>query len=185
MEDSQIIELYNARSSAAVKETDKKYGRLCYSVADGILHSREDDEECVNDTYLAVWNKIPPEKPDIFSAFLCKITRNLALKKYEYKRAKKRREPDAAIDELAEILPDNEDLHGKIEAKELGEAINAFLRSLPPDERNMFIRRYWLFDPVKRIAADFRFSVSKVKSILFRTRKKLKEYIINYYKEDM
>ena len=90
MEDFQIIALYFARSSAAIDETHKKYGRLCYSVADSVLHCKEDTEECINDAYMAVWNTIPPDRPDHLSAFLCKIVRNLALKKYGQSHAKKR-----------------------------------------------------------------------------------------------
>ncbi len=182
MEDCQIISMYFARDSAAISETDKKYGRLCYSVADGILHCREDNEECVNDTYLAAWNTIPPRNPACFSAYLCRITRNLSLKKYEHRHAKKRN-PDVEVplSELSEIVRSNSDVAGEAELRELGEHITLFLRSLPQDERNVFILRYWSFRPVKAIASQLGFSQSKVKSMLMRTRGKLSEYLKEHY----
>ena len=135
MDDMQIIRLYYARDPTAISETDKKYGRLCYAVADGILHCREDNEECVNDTYLAAWNTIPPEKPEHLSAFLCRIARNLSLKKYERRHAKKRNaDLDVSLSELEEVLPGGSDTADEIEIRELGAIIRLFLRSLPPPQ---------------------------------------------------
>lgn len=182
MEDLQIISLYNARDATAVRETDIKYGRLCYSVADGILHCKEDNEECVNDTYLTAWNSIPPDNPEYLSAYLCRITRNLALKKYKFIHAKKRNSAlDISLSELDNIVSNNDELLKVVEAKELGREISMFLRSLPLTERNIFIRKYVLFHTVKSIAVDFSFSQSKVKSMLARTRKKLGDHLKNYY----
>ena len=174
MEDCQIIALYNARNSIAIQETSKKYGRLCYMIADGILHCKEDNEECVNDTYLTAWNTIPPENPNYLSSYLCRITRNLSLKKYEHEHARKRNKDFlVSISELEEILTDSNDILQEMEEKELGETINRFLWTLPIEERNLFIRRYFLFQPIKLIASELSFSQSKVKSALSRTRKRL------------
>lgn len=182
MEDFQIIALYFARDQAAIRETDLKYGRLCYSIADAVLHCRQDDEECINDTYLTAWNKIPPEKPVYLSAFLCRIARNLSLKMYERRQAKKRNADfDISLSEIENILPNARDMHEEIELRELGNIISSFLRTLPLDERNVFIRRYILFHSIKNIAADFSFSQSKVKSMLSRTRKKLKQHLKQHY----
>lgn len=183
MEDNKIVALYNARDSNALHETNIKYGKLCYMVANDILHCREDSEECVNDTYLTAWNTIPPEQPKHLSAYLCCITRNLSLKKYEYAHAKKRNaDLEISISELEEILTDRKDILHEIECRELGETINRFLRSLPIEERNVFIRRYWLFNSIKMIATDFSYSQSKIKSMLSRTRKKLGIFLDTYYK---
>ncbi len=182
MEDFQIISLYFARDQAAISQTHLKYGKLCYSVADAVLHCRQHNEECVNDTYLTAWNKIPPEKPAYLSAFLCRIARNLSLKMYERRRAKKRNSDlDISLSEIENILPNKRDMYEEIELKELGNVISTFLRTLPPDERNVFIRRYMLFHSVRTIAADFSFSQSKVKSMLSRTREKLKRHLKQNY----
>ena len=183
MEDFQIIALYNSRDPKAIDETHTKYGRLCYGIANGILRNKEDSEESVNDTYMAVWNAIPPENPEHFSAYLCGIVRNVSLKKYEYRHAAKRNERlTAPLDELENVLSDSSyEAIRKLEAEELGRTINGFLRTLPRDERNIFIRRYWLFHNIKQIAADFSYSESKIKSLLFRTRNKLREYLLKYY----
>lgn len=187
MEDYQIIALYNSRDSKAIDETHAKYGRLCYSIADGILHSRQDSEESVNDTYMAVWNAIPPDEPECFSAYLCRIVRNVSLKKYEYLHAAKRNKKlNVPLEELENVIADSSyEALVNVEVKELGHAISAFLRTLQWEERNIFIRRYWFFHKTKEIAADFSCSESKVKSQLFRTRNKLRDYLLkNYFKED-
>ena len=127
--DKQIIDLYWHRDESAIEETDKKYGRMLYSLSYSVLSSREDAEECVNDTYLTVWNKIPPTRPNNFTAFICKITRNLSLKKLELSNAMKR-SADAVISlsEIEATMPDNHIAPG-IEDEELGKLISAFLWS--------------------------------------------------------
>lgn len=187
MDDSKIIALYNLRDPTAITQTHIKYGRLCYGIADGILHCKEDSEESVNDTYMAVWERIPPENPEHFSAYLCGIVRNVSLKKYEYKNAQKRNEGrNTPLEELENVLPDpSRDALCALESRELGEAINAFLRTLPREDRNIFIRRYWFFHKTRQIAADFSCTESRIKSILFRTRKKLRAYLTkNYFREE-
>ena len=177
MEDTQIIELYFARDEQAISETDMKYGRLCFSVANNILANDEDSKECVNDTYLSVWNKIPPTRPSHFTAFLCKIVRNLSLKKLEFATAMKRN-PDVMVsfEELESVLKDERIAPG-VEDEYLGSLISDFLRTEKEDARNVFLRKYWFFDSVSDIAARYGFNENKVKSMLFRARSRLREYL--------
>ena len=177
MEDLQIIELYFARDEQAIKETDAKYGRLCFRVAYQILANNEDSEECVNDTYLDEWNKIPPARPDNFRTFLCKITRNLSLKKLEAAKAMKRvSNAVLSLSELEEILPDDRIAPG-VEEEEIGRLVSAFLWQEKEEARNVFLRKYWYFDSISDIAARYSFSENKVKSMLFRTRNRLRKYL--------
>ncbi len=175
MDDHQIIELYFARSETAIQETDQKYGKLCFGIAWNILFNREDAEECVNDTYLGVWNAIPPQRPYSFSAFISKITRNLSLKRLSYNTAIKRfHQTDLPFSELEATLPDNR-FNPVIDDEGLGQIISDFLHSEKEESRNVFIRRYWFFDSVTDIAERYSFSESKVKSMLLRTRNRLRE----------
>ena len=180
MEDSKIIGLYLDRDENAVKETAAKYGGYCYSIAFRVLNSREDSEESVNDTYLEVWNSIPPHVPEIFSAFIGKITRRSAISRLRKKTAAKRGggEYELTLDELSECIPDLSDPQKETENKIITDVLNSFLRDLKETERNVFIRRYWHMEPVEVIAGRFSFSESKVKSMLMRTRNKLKNRLI-------
>lgn len=146
-------------------------------MAYNILGNAEDAEECVNDTLLSVWNAIPQTIPENLKAFVCRIARNTALKKLEYNTAEKR-SPNAAISlaELEEIVSDKRASSDDAE-ENISEAISEFLRLQKPEIRKVFIRRYWFFDPVSEIAKRFSFSESKVKSMLFHTRKKLRSYL--------
>ena len=178
MTDENIIKLYFERSELAILETDKKYSRLCNNVAENILKIREDIEECINDTYLSVWNKIPPVKPHIFSAFLCKITKNLALKKYEYLTAEKRNPNlEVVLLELEECVSGRESIEDHINEKELVILITNFLRQQRQRERAVFILRYWYLEPIHQIAKKTGCSKSNVKVILMRTRRQLQEYL--------
>lgn len=143
----------------------------------GILRSREDSEECVNDTYVGAWNAIPPHRPNSLSAFLGKLTRRISLKRLRSQNAEKRGggEYALALDELGECIPDRESVEKKVEEKRVAECISAFLRTLPATERKVFVQRYFYLRSVKEIAHSFTFSQSKVKSMLHRTRGKLKE----------
>lgn len=176
MDDRQIIELYNERSEAAISETADKYGRYCHYVAYNILYNEQDSEECVNDTWFRAWNTIPPQQPNRLSTFLGKITRNLALDKYRYYNREKRGGGQAALvlDELNECLPAASDTEQAVDEKLLVEVLNGFLRSLPAEKRQMFVRRYWYLSSVSEIAKDFGISESNTKIILLRTRNKLK-----------
>ncbi|MBO7250896.1 MAG: sigma-70 family RNA polymerase sigma factor [Clostridia bacterium] len=178
MNDINIIELYFARDEQAIKQTDIKYGRLCHSIAYNILKNDEDSKECVNDTYIGLWNAIPPAKPDNFKAFICKIARNLSLKRLEsMSRQKRANSTLISIDELAEILPD-ESIATNTSDEDIAKLISNFLKSQKEDIRGIFIRKYYFFDSVSDIALRYSFSESKVKSILHRTRAKLKDYLI-------
>ncbi len=172
MDDSKIIELYFERDNAAIRETKTKYSRLLYSVSYNILNVREDAEECENDTYMAAWDQIPPTKPQILSAFLSRITRNLSFKKLRQQTAQKRGGGNATLplDELVNSIPDSANAISQLE---LTEILNTFLRELPTRERQVFICHYWYCDSIKDIARQFGFTQSKVKMMLSRTRTRL------------
>ncbi len=177
MEDKQIVELYWARSEQAIAETDAKYGGYCYSIAYNVLANREDAEESVSDTYMAAWNALPPQRPAVLATFLGKITRNLSISRWRARSANKRGggELVIALDELGECVASTQETEAELIAKEAVAVFNSFLRELPKEERIIFLRRYWCLDSVSMIADSFGFSQSKVKSMLHRTRKKLRE----------
>ncbi len=179
MEDDQIIALYWNRDEEAIAETAKKYGRYCHAISFRILQNNEDSEECVNDVYLAAWNGIPPGRPSVLSAFLAKITRNLALNRYEQSSAKKRGggEVPLAIEELEECLPGGDNVEKAVEDAALTELFNQFLASLHVESRRIFMRRYWYFDTVREIAARYGIGESRVKMSLLRSRRKLKQFL--------
>ena len=179
MDDEQIIDLFWARSERAIGETDKKYGTFCYGLAFRILDDPQDSEECVNDTYLKTWNAIPPGRPGSLIAFLGKITRNLALNRREKNFAEKRGggEVPAALDELAECIPDPNSLDRRMEQKALTESLNRFLGKLSGESRRIFLSRYWELCSVREIADIYGISESKVKVSLYRTRGKLKSFL--------
>jgi len=178
MDDQQIIDLYFDRNEQAITETDVKYGKLCHSIAYNILSNREDTEECVNDTYIGVWNAIPPTRPNNFMAFVCRIARNLSLKRLEFlKREKRSADVILSLDELSAVLPD-ERYAPDVSDEDVGRLISQFLRTQKEDVRNVFIRKYYFFDSVKEIAERYSFTESKVKNMLFYTRNKLKDYLI-------
>jgi len=176
VEDSNIIALYFQRSEDAIRQTAEKYGGYCYSIAYHILANKGDAEEAVNDTYLGAWKAIPPHEPKRLGAFLGKITRRIAINRYESNRTAKRGggETALALEELAGCIPSDQDPEQEAEAAELTRLLNRFVRSLPETERRVFLRRYWYLDSVAEIAGCTGFSQSKVKSMLFRTRNKLR-----------
>ncbi len=175
MEDQAIIDLYWQRNPQAIEESSQKYGKLCRSVAFGVLRNQEDSEECVNDTWLRAWDSIPPQRPTKLSAFLSRITRNLALDRYDYNHAAKRTgSVDVLLSELSDCIPDQKDDY---EALALNELLNRFLRALPEKQRNLFLRRYWYCQSIEELCHKYRMSQSAVKSDLFRTRNRLKEFL--------
>lgn len=177
MEDSKIIDLYFERSQSAIKETHEKYGHYCHTIAYNVLYSYEDAEECVNDTYLRAWKSIPPHRPSRLSAFLGKITRNLALDRYDSRTAKKRECPlELALEEISECVPDSS-TDSASDGGVLRDAINSFLASLPRRTRIIFMQRYWYLSSISEISASLGISESNVKVILMRTRKKFKEFL--------
>lgn len=179
MDDKEIIDLYWERSELAISETDLKYGRVCNRVAYRVLSNVEDSEECVNDTYLKAWSVIPPTRPVKLMAFLVKITRNLALNRYEKYAAEKRGggEVPAALDELSECIPDPNSVENQIDNRLLVDRLNEFLEGLQPDARRIFLRRYWEVCSIREIAELYSISESKVKVSLFRTRGKLRSFL--------
>lgn len=174
--DEAIVDLYWERSESAISETAKKYGNYCYVIANNILRNNEDAEECVNGAYLKAWGAIPPERPVIFRSFLGKITRNLSLDKYQERTTKKRGggEVSLLLSELEDCIPSSSNLEAEYESKLVIEAINSCLHAMTSESRIIFVRRYWYADSIKSIASHFMMSESKVKSLLFRTRRNLK-----------
>ena len=176
MEDSVIIELYWQRSEAAISESRSKYERYCTVIADNILHSPEDTEECLDDTWLKAWNAMPPHKPDRLSVFLGKITRNLAIDRWRKGRADKYGKGQIALclDELAECVGIEETIDDDLALKT---ALDGFLQELDGEAKDVFLLRYWYMFSVKEIADRTGKSDGAVKMSLRRTRSKLKSYL--------
>ena len=181
MNDDMILNLYWTRSESAVGETAKKYESYCFVIANNILSNKEDAEECVNDTYLKAWESIPPQRPAIFRSFLGKITRNLALNKYKEQRTQKRGGDEVALlfSELEACVPSGSNVELECEAGIAVDAINSCLMSMNSENRTVFVRRYWYADSIGAIASRYQMSESRVKSMLFRTRNILKNYLEN------
>ncbi len=175
MNDQKIIELYFARDERAISETSDKYGGYCTVIANNILSNTEDTRECVNDTYLAAWNSIPPKRPERLSAFLGKICRNLAFNKYRRDRRDKRGGGECALilDELAECVSGRDDVEKSIERSELVREINLFLASLSERQRAIFVLRYWYFYSIEEISSRQAMTTSNVYTTLSRLREKL------------
>ncbi len=184
MEDARIIELFWDRDETALRETAGKYSHFCFGIAWKILASREDSEECVNDTWLSAWESIPPARPSILSAFLGRITRNHAIDRLRKKYAAKRM--DLHLTSLSDITDEVEalnrqlcvSLERQVEAKELIRLIDTFLEGLSERDRDLFMRRYWHMDSIAELAKRHGISESSVKSNLFRTRKKLRKALL-------
>ncbi len=178
MKDEEIINLYWNKSENAIFETEKKYRKYCEYIAYNILQDKEDTKECINDAFLNVWNAIPPQKPKILKAFLGKITRNLAINKYEKKKAKKRGWTiEAVLEELEECISDNHRIEEKIEYEELIKNINVFLETLSKDKRKIFIERYWYLNSIKVISKNNKLTESNTKTTLSRIRNQLKKFL--------
>ena len=179
MEDGMIVELYWQRSEDAIAQTQTKYGAYCGAIAWGILHSWEEAEECVSDTWMNAWNAMPTARPSRLAAFLGRITRNLALDRWDRLHAQKRGggQGHVLLDELAECVPALGGVSQQFDERETARLISDFLRTCKPEERGVFLRRYWYADPVSDVARRFAVSEAKVKSMLFRLRKRLKAYL--------
>ena len=179
LDDNRIIELFFERSEQAIIELASKYGPICSRVAENILNNRSDSEECVNDAYLGVWNTVPPQRPDPLLSYVCRIVRNLAIKKYHENTAQKRNSIyDVALDEIAGCFPSSLSVEDEIEAKEAAEIINDFLDTLDPKSRIMFIRRYFYSDSIADLAELFSTSRHYISVRLSRIRKALKKHLI-------
>ena len=178
MDDSRIIEMLFARDEGGISAIEAKYGESCRKIAANILGNEQDAEECVNDTYLGVWNSIPPEKPLSLSAYIGKIVRNLAINRAIYQSAEKRSaRVTIVLEETEEFLPSPNEGTSLADELALKEAINGFLATLSQEHRAVFLYRYWYLSSVKEIAGKFKLSESNVKVILHRTRGKFKEYL--------
>ncbi len=178
MDDNQILELYGARSEQAIRETDRKYGAPVRRVARNILGDEQEAEECVNDTWLAAWNNIPPRRPDPLLTWLCRVARNSALARRRASLAQKRNSSfDLALDELEEVLAAPGSPERDYEARELAAAVNGFLAGLSQEDRFAFLRRYWYGDPVKLVAAKLGWGEHRVSVRLSRIRKNLRIYL--------
>lgn len=176
MEDEKIIELFWKRSEKAIKETAVKYGWYLQRISMNILRCVEDAQECVNDTYLKVWNSIPPERPDMFQSWIGRIARNVSFDRYKRDHAQKRggKGFDILLSELEECIPCQTYGNEESSDEEIVEIINLFLRELKKENRMVFIRRYWYGDSVGEIAVRFSMKESKVKTSLYRSRNKLR-----------
>ncbi len=179
MEDQQILDLYFGRDEEAIVQTDQKYGRYCYSIAYNILTNAQDAEESVSDTYMAAWQTIPPRRPAVLSTFLGKLTRHLSIDRWRQRSACKRGggEIALALEELEGCAADVPTPEEDYQRKELVRAYVRFLDTLNVTDRRVFLRRYWYLDSTEEIADKFGFSQSKVKSMLHRTRKKLRQQL--------
>ena len=179
MDDREIIALFEARSQDAILEAKHKFDPLCRALAGKLLRSEEDVEECLTDTYLALWNAIPPAKPSPLSAYIARVTRNLAMKRLEYLTAEKRgADVTMSFEELDGCIPYGVTPESRFEEKELSRTIGKFLQKQSKQNRIIFLRRYYFFDSVKEIAAHLGCGEELVKSSLHRTRKKLKAHLI-------
>ncbi len=178
LEDSKIIELFFARAEQAIVELSAKYGTGCGRIARNILKNDLDAEECVNDTYLAVWNTVPPQNPDPLRAYVFRIVRNISIAKYHANTCAKRNSYyDVALEELESSLSAFLTVEQEIEANELSRLLDGFLVTLDRESRVMFVRRYWYSDSISDIAERFQMSRNNVYVRLSRIRKKLKNYL--------
>ena len=177
MTDQQIIALFWERNEDAVRQTDAVYGHRLYAISDKILHSRQDAEESVSDTYMRTWETIPPQKPNYFFAYLAKICRNFSLMRLQRNSAEKRNARVVSLTrEMEACIPDSYH-ERKWEGEEIGRLLDVFLDSLSLENRLIFMRRYWYTDSIQEIATRYHISQSKVKTQLHRTRNKLKLFL--------
>ena len=178
MDDVMIVSLFEARDESALAETQKKYENYCRTIAERILSSREDAEECVNDAYRKAWDTIPPQKPTSLASYMGMLTRQLSLNRLRQNKSAKRGGGDIplVLEELQECISDRSDVPSADDIL-LRDTLNRFLGELPKRTRMMFMRRYWFTEDVARIAADFGVTEGHVNVLLCRTRKKLKQYL--------
>ncbi len=178
MTDEEIIALFFERSEQAIAELDKAHGGAVRRIASNILGNPEDAEECVSDTYLGVWHRIPPERPVPLRTYVCRIARNLAAKRRRDAAAQKRCGYDLALDELAGIVPDRDGVEEAVAARELAGLINAFLDTLSYEDRFLFMRRYWYADPLGEAAAMAKMSYGAAAVRLHRVRERLRKHLL-------
>ena len=179
MQDEMIVRLYWQRDETAICETQRKYGRYLHKIAFSILNSVEDSEESVNDTYMRAWNAMPPHRPSVLAAFLSRITRQVSIDIWRSRGRDKRRASEYALSlsELEECVSGGDTTCQEAELRLLSDAINAYLRTLKEDARTCFVGRYYFMDSIKDVAAYCGMSVSGAKSLLYRTRQGLRDYL--------
>ena len=179
MQDEQIVDLYWKRDENAIQETEVRYGHYLTKIAYNILFDSEDSKESVNDTYLKAWNSMPPQRPSVLATYLGKIIRQISIDIFRSKNRQKRQASQYALSlsELEECVSANDDTESLVDLHLLEEAICKYLCQLSPEARNLFVGRYYYFDSLKEVAAYYRFSESKAKSMLHRTRIGLKKYL--------
>ena len=179
MQDQQILGLFLERSEQAIEMVSKAYGDLCRHIAGNILQSAADTEECVNDAYLALWNTIPPEKPTSLRAYLTRLVRNIAYDRLDYRTAAKRDSRlQVCLQELEDCLTHSADGEAMLDAMVIRDTINAFLHTLPKNDRYIFLRRYYFLDTCRKISSLTGMTESAVSTRLGRLRQKLKERLI-------
>ena len=178
MDDLAIVELYHRREERAIAESDKKYGTLCRSIALRLLGLREDAEECVNDTWHAAWNRMPPDRPQSLGAFLGRITRNLSVSRWRRDHAQKRYDGiELLLSELEDCVPAPGTVEEHLERQQLARAISAWLDGLEDGDRRLFVRRYWYGDPVKGLAAEWGEGANTLSQRLLRLRRGLRAFL--------
>lgn len=180
MQDSKIIELLFERSENAIVELSKRFSGICFRIAINILGNHEDAEECVNDTYLAVWNAVPPKKPNPLQTFVCRLTRNISINKYIYNSAQKRNgNLDLCLEEIKDCVSGGAAPESELELSELSGYIDAFIDKLSSVNRFLFVRRYWYMDSYDVLSAETGLSEGSIRTRLSRTRASLKKYLIS------
>ena len=179
MDDEQIVSLYWLRNEAAIRETETKYDRYLTKIAYNILADHEDSRESVNDTYLAAWESMPPQRPSVLSAYLAKLTRRISIDRFRYRTRSKRLGSEYAIslNELGDCVSGGNTTEEIVNVKLLADAIGIYLRAQSREARTAFLARYYFLDPVKEVAAQLGISESKCKTLLHRTRAGLKDYL--------
>lgn len=178
MDDLTIVELYHQRKEQAITESNKKYGKLCRSIALRLLGIQEDAEECVNDTWHIAWNKMPPDRPQSLGAFLGRITRNLSISRWRREHAQKRHDGiEVLLSELEDCIPAPGTVEVDLERRQLAHAISTWLDSLAAEDRRLFVRRYWYGDAVKNLAAETGQGANALAQRLLRLRKGLRVFL--------
>ena len=179
MQDEQIVQMFWNRDEAAIAATREKYGSYLFVIAQNILSNREDSMECVNDTYLAAWNSIPPHKPQVLQSYLSKLTRRISIDAYRRNHRLKRKESayDISLSELDDCVSDSVTPESELEYKRLAKAISDFLRSIPQTERTLFICRYYFMDSLRDSARYCNIREVTAKTLLYRTRCSLRNYL--------
>lgn len=179
MKDQEIVRLFLERSEQAIPELIRKYEPAARRISSNLLGNPQDVEECVNDTWLQVWRSIPPQQPVHLGAYVCRLARNVSLNRFHVNTAQKRNSSyDAALDELEGSIPSLALVETEVEARELAACVSRFLRTLPAEDRRLFLRRYWAAEPISALAKDARCTPHAVSVRLFRIREKLRKFLV-------